>query len=177
MPDFTLSRDALNTFLVDGLKNAHAMESQAVSLTAMQADRLENYPELEVQIRLHLEETKGQRDRLESVLGELGVGPSVIKDFALKATGNMAAVIHGFMEDEVVKNSLASFAFENFEIAAYTSLIAAGEKYDNSRIVDVCQQNLAEEKAMAKWLEDHLPEITLQFVSRTGEGRKSEAKR
>ena len=173
----TPSTDALREFLIDGLKNAHAMESQAVTLTEMQAKRLQNYPELEARIRQHLEETKGQRDRLESLLGEMNVASSALKDFALKATGNMAAVLHSFMEDEVIKNSLASYAFENFEIASYTSLIAAAEKFDMPRIVDVCQENLAEEQSMSKWLIDHIPETTLQFVSRTAEGRTSEAKR
>ncbi len=171
------SRDALNEFLIDGLKNAHAMESQAVTLTTMQADRLKNYPELEARIRQHIEETKGQRDRLEAALGEFNVSPSALKDFALKASGNMAAVLHSFMEDEVIKNSFASFAYENFEIAAYTSLIAAGEQFDKPGVVAVCKQNLAEEVAMADWLLKNIPKTTLQFVSRTAEGQTAQAKR
>ena len=170
MATTTISRDALNTFLIDGLKDAHAMESQAVTLTSMQADRLRNYPELEARIRAHLDETKAQRDRLEGVLGELGVSASGLKDFVLKAGANFAAGLHSLTEDEVIKNSITSYAFEHFEIAAYTSLIAAGKAYDNSRVVDVCQQNLKEEQAMAKWLEDHLAETTLQYIERTAAG-------
>ncbi len=140
----TSSTDALQNFLIDGLRNAHAMESQAVSLTSMQVDRLKHYPELEARIREHLEETKAQRDRLETLLGEFNVSASGLKDFALKTTGSMAALVHGFMEDEVLKNSMASFAFENFEIAAYTSLIAAAERFEKANLVDVCGTKVLE---------------------------------
>ena len=166
-------RDALHEFLIDGLKNAHAMESQAITLTTMQAERLKNYPELQQRIAEHVEETKGQRERLETLLGSLDVGPNVLKDFVLKASGNAAAIIHSFMDDEVLKNSFASFAFENFEIAAYTSLIAAGEAYENARIVDICKQNLHEEEAMAEWLKSHLQDTTLEYISLTMEGKQA----
>ena len=43
-------------------------KARPISLTTMQADRLKHYPELQARIAEHVEETKGQRDRLESIL-------------------------------------------------------------------------------------------------------------
>ncbi len=38
----------------------------------------------------------------------------------LSAGGSMAAIGHSMADDEILKNSFANFAFENFEIAAIT---------------------------------------------------------
>ncbi|WP_245426888.1 DUF892 family protein [Mesorhizobium sp. YM1C-6-2] len=76
----------------------------------------------------------------------------------------LAAPGHSVAGDEILKNSLANFAFENYEIAAYNSLIVLAEAGGFSQAVDILKQNLAEEEAMAKWLQDNLPDVTLQFA-------------
>ncbi|MER9445739.1 ferritin-like domain-containing protein [Mesorhizobium sp. M0340] len=56
--------------------------------------------------------------------------------------------------DEIIKNSLANFTFENYEIAAYNSLLVlaeAGRFQDAERVL---KQNLSEEEAMANWLKE-----------------------
>lgn len=47
----------------------------------------------------------------------------MMKAMLTSITGNPAALGHAVIDDETVKNHLANHAFENFEIAAYTSLI------------------------------------------------------
>ena len=37
--------------------------------------------------------------------------------------GNLAAIGHAVMQDEVMKNTFASYAFEHFEIASYRALM------------------------------------------------------
>ncbi|MER8543700.1 ferritin-like domain-containing protein [Mesorhizobium sp. M1334] len=67
--------------------------------------------------------------------------------------GRAAALGHSMAVDEIIKNSLA-FAFENYEIAAYNSLLVlteAGGSQDPERVL---RQNLSEEKAMANWLKE-----------------------
>lgn len=49
---------------VTGLRNGHAMETQARELTERQSE-LTDYPDLRVRVRAHLEETEGQMKRLE----------------------------------------------------------------------------------------------------------------
>ena len=84
--------------------------------------------------------------------------------------GNMAALGHTVAPDEILKNSFANQAFENFEIASYTSLITMAEAAGYQRFVPALQQTLAEEHAMAKWCEDHIASTTLRFLqlSETG---------
>ena len=154
-------------YLIDGLRDAHAMESQAITLTTTQADRLKNYPDLEQRIRQHVIETEGQRDRLEGCLEKLGSSPSTLKDTTMKLAGNLQMAFHAMTEDEVIKNSLASYAFEHFEIASYNALIETAKIAGEMDIVAVCQQNLAEEEAMATWIMDHLPDALRNYLARS----------
>ncbi len=150
---------------VTGLKNAHAMENQALSIMKPQASRIENYPEVEAMLNRHISETEGQIQRLETILDGLGEDRSALKDMALSLAGTFAAVGHTVAPDEIVKNSFANFAFENFEIAAYKSLIALAETSGNSQAIEALEANLDEEIAMAEWLDANIEAVTLQFAA------------
>ena len=50
--------------------------------------------------------------------------------------GNMAAPGHSAAQDEILKNSLANFAFENYEIASHKSLIQLAEESGNEAALD-----------------------------------------
>jgi ferritin-like metal-binding protein YciE len=84
---------------------------------------------------------------------------------ALSLGGAMAALGHTVAPDEIVKNSFANYAFENYEIAAYKSLIALAEQAGNAAAVDLLSANLAEEQAMAQWLDGNIAAVTLQYAS------------
>src|SRR5688572_18769351 len=45
---------------VTGLRNAHAMEHQALSIMKPQVSRIENYPEVAQRLQQHITETEGQ---------------------------------------------------------------------------------------------------------------------
>ncbi len=60
-------------WLIQWLRDAHAMEEQAETMLNGQLSRLENYPELSDRIRLHVEETKAQAARLKACLDSLDV--------------------------------------------------------------------------------------------------------
>jgi ferritin-like metal-binding protein YciE len=150
---------------ITGLKNAHAMENQALSIMRPQASRIENYPEVEAQLNRHIAETEGQIKRLESILESLDEDRSMLKDMALSLAGTFAAVGHTVAPDEIVKNSFANFAFENYEIAAYKSLIALAEASGNLQAIDALATTLDEETAMAEWLDQNMEAVTLQFAT------------
>lgn len=150
---------------ITGLKNAHAMENQALSIMKPQASRIENYPEVEAQLNRHIAETEGQIARLDSVLDTLGSDKSGLKDMAMSLAGSFAAVGHTVAPDEIVKNSFANYAFENYEIAAYKSLITLARESGNLDAIPALEQNLAEEVAMAEWLDANIETVTLKFSS------------
>ncbi len=153
------------TIFVTGLKNAHAMENQALAIMKPQLARIENYPEVAARLDQHIRETEGQIKRLEDALASLSEDHSTLKDMALSFTGSMAALGHTVAGDEIIKNSLANFAFENFEIAAYKSLITVAELGGFPSLAPALQANLDEEIAMARWLDDNLRAVTIKFAS------------
>jgi ferritin-like metal-binding protein YciE len=167
--DTAFSEEARQIFLV-GLRNAHAMEKQALSIMQPQVSRIENYPAVAQRLEQHIRETETQIDRLDGLLNALGESSSTLKDAALSAMGTMAALGHSVAGDEILKNSFANFAFENYEIAAYNSLIVLAEAGQLTQATQVLRQNLQEEEAMAGWLKQHLPEVTRQYAGLRGAG-------
>jgi len=156
--------DKTREIFVTGLRNAHAMEKQALSIMRPQVSRIENYPAVAARLQQHITETEEQIARLDQILDGAGESSSTLKDAALSFMGTMAALGHSMAGDEIIKNSFANFAFENFEIAAYTSLVTLAEAGGEARALAVLQQNLAEEEAMADWLRQNLPSVTMQFA-------------
>mgnify|MGYP000665679827 CR=1 FL=1 len=161
-----INNTALRDIFVTGLRNAHAMESQAESLLQRQIERLDDFPDLKTRMQAHLEETRTQQSRLDRILSELGESGSTLKDAAMSFMGNMAAAAHMPAQDEVLKNSLASFAFENYETAAYKSLIAMAERLGAATALPALQQSCKEEEAMAQFLETNLDSVTQRFLDR-----------
>ena len=153
-----------------GLKNAHAMENQALSIMRPQLNRLEHYPEMAARLQQHITETEGQIARLDQILEGSDTSSSSLKDTFLSAFGGMAALGHVTAGDEVLKNSFANHAFENYEIAAYLSLITTAQASGNAAAIPLLEQNLAEEREMARWIADHLPMTTETFMSLSAGG-------
>jgi ferritin-like metal-binding protein YciE len=165
--------DRARSVFVSGLKSAHALENQALELMNRQIERIENYPEVAARLKRHVEETHGQIERLETILGSLDESRSVLKDNALSFSGNMAAIAHSLTQDEILKNTFANFAFENFEAATYKSLILVAQNTGVQSAVAPLQQTLEEEEAMAQWIDQHLAEVTTRYLQRYEAGEKA----
>ncbi|MEG3165326.1 ferritin-like domain-containing protein [Sphingomonas sp. PB2P19] len=166
----TYSPDVLQSVFITGLKNVHGVEHQALSLIDRQLDHLTNYPEVADMLRKHRVETEQQIDRVQEILAGFGESHSVLKDAALSLTGNLAAMAHVFAPDEILKNSFANFAFENFEAASYTSLITLADAGGFASATPLLQTSLTEEQAMAAWIESHNAALTLKYVERRAAG-------
>ncbi|APR34845.1 MULTISPECIES: ferritin-like domain-containing protein [unclassified Paraburkholderia] len=162
--------------VVDWLRDAYAMEKQAETMLKAQSGRLENYPMLKERIDRHLEETLSQQQLLESCLDRLGSSPSAMKDLTARMSAFMQGAGGMAVSDEVVKGGMAGYVFENMEIAAYTTLIAAANAAGDLETQRVCEQILPQEIEMARWLLEHMPETVTQFLARSAADR-SEAKR
>ena len=170
----SFSSDAAMDTYISGLKNAHALEKQAIQLMERQVERIESYPEIEQLLRGHIRETEVQIQRLDEILHSFGEDRSLLKDLATQISGNLAAIGHSIMPDEVLKNHFANHAFENFEIASYTSLIAMAEATGNSGHVPTLRQTLTEEERMAAWIRENTPAISLKYLQLSEQGEKSD---
>lgn len=163
--------------LTDWLRDAYAMESQAVEMLERQVGRIENYPELLAKAKEHVEVSKRQADRLKDCLSQLGAQPSSIKTGIQMLIGNAQSLSGVVAADEIVKASIFNYAFEHFEIANYRALIAGAEAAGKPEIARILKQSLDEELEMAAWLEQRLPQVTQTYLTRRESMSASEAKR
>lgn len=169
-----MAETTIRDIFVVGLRNAHAVENEALSIMNRQIERIENYPEMAARLREHVDETNRQIQRLDEILGGLGEDASTFKDMSASIMGNMAAMGHAMAGDEILKNAFADYAFENYEIAAYRSLIDVAEAAGARQAVSLLQTSLTEEEEMARWIEAELPAVTRRYLSLETAGLKAD---
>jgi len=68
------------------------------------------------------------------------------------------ALMHSAAQDEILKNTFANNAFENFEIAAYKSLLVLCRECGASFAREPLLLSLKEEEAMAGWIDQNVRE-------------------
>ncbi len=168
------SNETVKNIFITGLQNAHALEKEALQLMQRQVERFEHYPEMSDLLRTHIAETEGQVRRLDEMLHTFGEDRSLLKDMATQFMANMAAAGHMPMADEVLKNTFANHAFENFEIASYKSLIAMAEAAGHQRFVPALQETLREEEKTAQAIRDMIEPITQKYLMREAQGLKAD---
>ena len=118
-------------------------------------------------IEQHVSETKNQIVVLEEILDRNDISRSVLKDSMSKMAALGQSIGGMFPSDEIVKGSISGYVFEQFEIACYTTLVAAAKKAGDTASVPALESILAEEQAMADWLIRHIPQTTEQFLLRS----------
>ncbi|MGK9167446.1 ferritin-like domain-containing protein [Inquilinus limosus] len=156
--------------LIHWLRDAYAMESQAVSLLETQASRLESYPEARAKVQEHLQQTHRQRQDVEDCLATLGVDPSDLKTLAQKMIANVQGLFNAMTEDEVLKHALGGYSFEQFEAGSYRMLAAAAREAGQPDIAATCERIQAEEEAMGDWIWQQMPILTKEYISRSEVG-------
>ena len=168
------SNETVKNIFITGLQNAHALEKEALQLMQRQVERFEHYPEMSDLLRIHITETEGQVRRLDEMLHTFGEDRSLLKDMATQVMANMAAAGHMLMADEVLKDTFANHAFENFEIASYKSLIAMAEAAGQQRFIPALQETLREEEKAAQAIRDMIEPITRKYLMREAQGLKAD---
>lgn len=156
---------ANNDIVVAWLNDAHAMEKALTQILEHQVKDAERFPEIQAKLQQHLQQTEQHAQMVESCVQRLGGSTSSVKGGMASLFGQVQALSTGAAQDEMVKNALADYAAENFEIASYQALIAAAQAIGDTETVTVCQQILADEQAMARWLETNLPALVQGTLS------------
>jgi ferritin-like metal-binding protein YciE len=147
------------------MRDAHALEKQALTLLNAQISRLgEDYPEVTARLRQHYSETEGQIEKLQSLMDRHDTSGSVLKDVTARVMGVTHALGSMMSSDEVAKDGLLSYGFEQTEIASYLCLITAAQVCGDEAAIPVYESILAEEQDMADWLRAHLPDLIQQFL-------------
>jgi ferritin-like metal-binding protein YciE len=101
--------------------------------------------------------TKRHAADIRRCIEYFGEKPSATKKLIGRITGSINSLATEPFHDEVLKNFLADYATEHFEIACYRALIVAANEAGHPRIATVCERILGEEEEMAAWIGKNLP--------------------
>jgi ferritin-like metal-binding protein YciE len=151
--------------LLTWLKDAYAMEQGSATAIEKSASDARDYPDLQLRLNEHLEQTRRHADLVEGCIKRLGDDPSAVKTGMAKVSSWFEGITAGMARDDVIKHSLSGYAMESFEIACYRSLVAAARQVGDTETASVCEGILREEEEMARWLEGQIPTLTERFMA------------
>jgi ferritin-like metal-binding protein YciE len=164
----------LKDVLVDELRDMYSAESQLVKALPKLAKGAKN-AKLKELFTAHLEETKGQVERLKEAFGRLEERP----------TGEHCNGMEGIVEEG--KNALekdeegasfdvgligAALRTEHYEIAAYQATIAMAKTLGMQDVIDLLTENLNEEMAAAAKITEAAKPILLESSEQPEERKK-----
>jgi ferritin-like metal-binding protein YciE len=140
------------------------METALVQVLQNHVKDAQDHPQMHAKIQEHLDKTRQHAELVKGCIERRGGSTSALKTGMSNLMGIMQGMSTGAAEDELVKNGIADYAAENFEIASYQALITAAHDLGDEQTANVCQQILADEKDMANWLAQHLPEAVEEII-------------
>lgn len=169
---------SLREVLIDELRDLYSAENQLVKSLPKAAKGAES-DELRQIFLTHLDETKGQIERLKQAFEHIGK----------KATGKHCSGMEGAIDE--VKEALeedeegavfdaglvgAALRVEHYEVAGYTAAIMMAKAMGEKEIVGLLTQTLTEEQNTAKLLMNAGKEIFKQALSEEGNEDEPEKK-
>ncbi len=155
------------------LSDAYAMETEGAKTLERHANAAENYPQIQSKLQRHAEETRRHAEKVKGCAQRLGGQPSAAREALGTVMGTARGVATRAAKDTVVKNALADYASEHFEIACYKSLIAAAEREGDQETARVCREILEEEEAMVGFLDEQIGDVTERFLSKQASEEQS----
>jgi len=162
----------LNSKLVEYFDEALAIENAAIDRIQ---SRIEETPIQQGKQRLqqHLEETRGQQNRLRDIITKYGGNPTeskadlstpkppttqlmkkTLKDTVKSVTGKADNPLPEEMELIRTKEDAI---LEHAEIIGYKMLIQLSQRANAQDAIPILKQNLQEEESMANWIMDNTP--------------------
>ena len=165
---------SLREVLIDELRDLYSAENQLVKALPKTAKGAESQ-ELKQIFTQHLEETKGQVQRLRQIFELLGK----------KATGKHCSGMEGAIDE--VKEALeedeegalfdaglvgAAARVEHYEIAGYSAAILIATTLGETEIVSLLKQTLAEEQNAAKLVMSTAKGILKQALAEEGDDKQ-----
>lgn len=133
---------------VEELRDIYHAEKQITKALPKMAKAASN-PELRQAFELHLEQTKGQIERLEQVFEELDVAKRGKRCEAMEGLIEEARSTMEEIEDKSVLDVgmiINAQKVEHYEIAGYGSLVALARQLGQDKVVSLLEETLNEEK-------------------------------
>src|SRR3954469_3326273 len=146
------------------LNDAHAMELAIAQVLEQHAEQAKDHPPMHTALQRHLEQTRRHADLVKGCVERMGGETSGIKTGMASVMGTVQGMTTKLAKDDLVKNTLHDYGTEHFEIACYTSLIAAAENLGDQQTAQVCQEILRDDQAMADFLFQQIPLATVEML-------------
>lgn len=169
---------SLREVLIDELRDLYSAENQQLKAMPKVAKNTES-DELKQIFTQHLEETKGQVERLKQVFESLGKKPTGKHCSGME--GAIDEVKEALEEDEegaIFDAGLigATARVEHYEIAGYSVAILIASTLGETEIAGLLKQTLAEEQAAAKQVLAISKSILKQALTEEGDEPEPEKK-
>ena len=156
---------SVHDLLLNELRDLYDAEKQLVKALPKVA-KAASSEQLRQAIGEHLQETKGQVQRLEDAFARLGTPARGIRCEAMHGLVEEASqMMEEIQTSQVLDAALIAGAqkVEHYEIAAYGSARALAEACGHQQVAQLLEETLAEEKAA----DEKLNQIALSEVNRT----------
>jgi ferritin-like metal-binding protein YciE len=143
-----MALSTLHDLFVHTLGDIYYAENQILKALPKMADKA-NSSELKEAFQNHLEETRGQVQRLEQVFQMLKQPAKGEKCDAIEGIIKEADSLMSEIDDDNVRDAgmlAAAQAVEHYEISRYGTLIAWADQLELDDAIDLLEQNLEEEK-------------------------------
>lgn len=143
-----MTHQDLRQLYIDELKDLYSAETQMVKALPKMA-KAASSEELRSAFLEHLEETKGQVERLETIFDALEESPKGKKCAGMEGLVKEGSENISEYEEEVLDAALIGAAqrVEHYEMAGYGTVIAFAELLGENQQVSLLQETLQEEKA------------------------------
>jgi ferritin-like metal-binding protein YciE len=141
--------DATREELVKYLRDAHALEAQAIQLLES-GPAIAGFEPLATLFAEHLEETRDHQRLVAERLEALGSGPGRFQAGALRLGGLNLGTFFKAQPDSPVKIAGFAYAFEALETGAYELLVRTARKAGDEETAAVAERILENERATAE---------------------------
>ncbi len=150
---------------IQWLGDAHAMEVGIVSTLEKHIADAKGLPKVRAALTKHLRETKRHATEMKKALASMGGTHPMLKEGVSKLANLVAGLVTTAAKDTIVKNAIADFATEHFEMACYRSLTFTATALGEREIATVCKGILKEEEAMAALLESQFKGVNDAYLA------------
>jgi ferritin-like metal-binding protein YciE len=171
-----MTKNSLQELYVDELKDLFSAENQITKALPKMA-KAASSDELRQGFEEHLQQTKGQIERLQQVFQTLGEKPTGKKCLGMEGLLKEGAEVMGEdYEDALMDAALISAAqrVEHYEIAAYGSVIAYADILGESEQASLLRETLEEEKETDEKLTELAKEINAEAQEGNAEAEEED---
>lgn len=152
------------------LTDAHAAEVGGLgSLEDLAAEA--THPEVKSVVTEHITVTKAQIDRLQARITALGGKDAGGKNILNTVIAKGSAMLNAFhdAEDKLTQDVIKAYAFEYFEVGAYTSLKAYASSVGDHETAQLADTIINEEQQAGERLGRLIPVVAVTAVNKTAD--------